>query len=473
MQKPGALGVLGAAGFTGATNSVAAADESVTDHWSRQEAERIQRTDANTAPVIEEEVDKLSEDLYIWDTWPLRDRDGSITKVNGYQVIFSLTAPNDVVPGARHNLATIRYFYSKNGHDWELGGKVFDDPEGHHQWAGSAMYDHEEDQLYSFYTAVSSEYNEPENKFRQRLWLGKGATLETSPQGVEFTGGFDHYKIAEADGEMYQNIEQSVDQGIVYAFRDPWYFEHPETGEDYVLFEGNTPIENPDEYQDDWQQWNGNVGIAKATNDDLTDWELQEPLIEAITTNQQLERPHFVFNDGKYYLFTISHKFTLAPGLTGPDALYGFVSDSMRGDYEPLNDGGLVVANPAEQPFQTYSWLALPQGDNALITSFLNFIDLEGTSLDEVGSLPPEKQKEVFGGTLAPSLRLQLDGSETRITTELQSGQFLPSVGASNGGGNGNSNGNGGGNGNGNGGGNGNGNGHGRKNGNSNGHGRN
>jgi len=132
MQKLGALGVLGAAGFTGATNSVAAADESVTDHWSRQEAERIQRTDANTAPVIEEEVDKLSEDLYIWDTWPLRDRDGSITKVNGYQVIFSLTAPNDVVPGARHNLATIRYFYSKNGHDWELGGKVFDDPEGHH-----------------------------------------------------------------------------------------------------------------------------------------------------------------------------------------------------------------------------------------------------------------------------------------------------------------------------------------------------
>jgi levansucrase len=438
-----AIGAAGAVGLTGATvpTSVAAGSDS-TASWTREQAEQIHRTDDNTAPVIDEAVDELSEDLYVWDTWPLRDRDGSITKIDGYQVIFSLTAPNDVVPGARHNLATIRYFYSKNGHDWELGGEVFDDPLGHHQWAGSATYDQDEDRIYSFYTAVSSGDLPIDERFRQRLVFGKGASLETSPEGVDITGDFEHYQIAEADGELYQTLEQSIDQGIVYGFRDPWYFRHPETGEDYVLFEGNTPIENPDAYPNDWQAWNGNIGIAKATNDELTNWELQEPIVEAITTNQQLERPHLIVNDGKYYLFTISHKFTFAPGLDGPDALYGFVADSLDGDYEPLNDGGLVVANPEAEPFQTYSWLALPQGNDAIVTSFLNFQDLEGNSLKEVGNLPPEKQKEIFGGTLAPSLRLQLEGTETKLTAELQDGQFLPSVGASKGNGRANGKGN-------------------------------
>ena len=428
LQKIGAAGLASGIGLS-ATGSVSALDDTRTTDWTREQAERIQRTNANTAPVIDDRVDKLTDDLYVWDTWPLRNRDGSITKVNGYQVIISLTSTDNVVPGARHNLATLRYFYSKNGHDWELGGKVFEEPLGHHQWAGSAMYDQEEEQLYSFYTAVSSSDLPPDERFRQRLVFGKGGSLETSSDGVEITGEFDHYEIAEADGEMYQTLEQSVDQGIVYGFRDPWYFQHPETGEDYVLFEGNTPIEDPSAYPKDWESWNGNVGIAKATNDEMTEWELQQPIVEAITTNQQLERPHLVVNDGKYYLFTISHKFTFAPGLDGPDALYGFVADSLHGDYEPLNDGGLVVANPEEQPFQAYSWLALPQGDDALITSFLNFTDLDGKSLKDVGALPPEQQKEVFGGTLAPSLKMQLNGTETKITAELQDGQFLPSAG--------------------------------------------
>ncbi|WP_160135500.1 glycoside hydrolase family 68 protein [Halococcus salsus] len=432
------FGALGAAGVAGATLPGSAAGKGrFGPSWTREQAEQIRRTDANTAPLIDEPVDKLSDSLYIWDTWPLRNRDGSITKINGYQVIFSLTAPNDVPPGARHNLARIRYFYSKNGHDWTLGGEAFENPLGHHQWAGSAMYDQTEDQLYLFYTAVSDGNLPPRERYRQRLAFAKGASMETSSEGVSLTGSFEHHKIAEADGQTYQTLEQSVDQGIVYAFRDPWYFQHPETGEDYVVFEGNTRIEDPSAYQNDWYKWNGNVGIAQATNEELTDWELQEPLLEAITTNQQLERPHIVVNRGNYYLFTISHKFTFAPGLTGPDGLYGFVADSMDGDYQPLNDGGLVVANPTEQPFQTYSHLALPHGDNLLVTSFLNFQDLPGESLDSVSELSPEEQKAVFGGTLAPSLRVQLKGSETRISAELQGGQFLPSAGKSKSGGNG------------------------------------
>lgn len=65
------------------------------------------------------------------------------------------------------------------------------------------------------------------------------------------------------------------------------------------------------------------------------------------------------------------------------------------------------------------------------IESFENFRGLDDTSkgsigLDEVGSLPPEEQKELFGGTLAPSLKVQLDGTDTRVVAELNDGHFLP-----------------------------------------------
>ncbi|WP_183133200.1 glycoside hydrolase family 68 protein, partial [Pseudomonas savastanoi] len=48
-----------------------------------------------------------------------------------------------------------------------------------------------------------------------------------------------------------------------------------------------------------------------------------------VGVNDQTERPHYVFQDGKYYLFTISHKFTYAEGLTGPDGVYGFVGEHL------------------------------------------------------------------------------------------------------------------------------------------------
>jgi levansucrase len=94
---------------------------------------------------------------------------------------------------------------------------------------------------------------------------------------------------------------------------------------------------------------------VKAVNDDLSEFELQPPLLEAMDVNQQLEHPYVIEKGGKYYLFTISHEFTFAPGLWGPDGLYGFVADSLDGDYKPLNGDGLVVSNPENNPYQAYS----------------------------------------------------------------------------------------------------------------------
>jgi levansucrase len=392
--------------------------------WTREQAERIDRTADNVAPIIYPPAEDAFPELHIWDTWLLRSRDGSMADLDGWRVVVSLTAPADLLPGKRHDVAALRYFYSKDGQQWHRGGRVFEEGSafGSRQWAGSALYD--EGDLYFFYTA-SGRRDEEELTYEQRLAVGHGGSVDTSDDGVDISGPFDHEILLTADGEYYETEEQS--RGMIYTFRDPWFFEDPQTGKTHLLFEGNTPVpEGSDACGGDaaQQEFNGCIGIATSESGDPTDWEMQPPLVEGTCVNQELERPHVVVHDDRYYLFTPSHEHTFAPGLHGFDGLYGFVADSLKGEYEPLNGSGLVAANPGNAPFQAYSWLAFGHRDEILVHSFFNYYDLRGRSLDDVADLPPEEQQRRFGGNFAPTLRLGVDGDRTWIRGTLAHGHL-------------------------------------------------
>ena len=76
--------------------------------WTREQARAIERTAATTAPVFyPPETDQIP-DYHVWDTWFLRTRTGRLATVDGYRVCFSLTAPADLLPGKRHDVATTR-----------------------------------------------------------------------------------------------------------------------------------------------------------------------------------------------------------------------------------------------------------------------------------------------------------------------------------------------------------------------------
>lgn len=401
-------------------------DARAVPQWTRRQAAGIRRTDETVAPIVYPPDEQTDRDLHIWDTWLLRNRDGSIAEIDGYRVILSLTAPAALLPGKRHDVATLRYFYSTDGRDWTCGGPVFEDGAafGSRQWAGSALYD--DGQLYFFYTAAGSR-GEDELTYTQRIAAGSGGTITTDGDGLSITGPFDHEILLEPDGEHYEREAQS--RGMIYTFRDPWFFEDPQTGETCLLFEANTPIPDPDrearfDVDRDALDFNGSVGVAVSPSGDPTEWELDAPLLEAVGTNQELERPHVIVQDGSYYLFISSHEHTFEPGLEGYDALYGFVADSLRGEYTPLNGSGLVVTNPADAPFQTYSWLAYPHREEILVSSFFNYYDLQGLSLDDVAHLPPAEQQRRFGGTLAPTLRLTANSDETRLLGALEHGHL-------------------------------------------------
>ncbi|MGI8313651.1 glycoside hydrolase family 68 protein [Halobacillus mangrovi] len=411
--------------------------EEGTTNWTREDVTKIEQNGDNTAPEISnEDLEQIAPEYHVWDTWPLRNKDGSIATVNGYKIIMSLTAPSDVLPGKRHDIAKIRYFYSKNGKDWKLGGKVFEDGEalGSRQWAGSAMIDN--GKIHFFYTATGRK-GETQITYEQRL-AKASADVDVSKGEIQFSNWSDHEIILEPEGKYYQTKDQSDQGDIAYAFRDPWFFKDPKSGKEYILFEGNSngaPAERSCQTEHIGSEefasghdvpeasklYNGSIGIAEAKNSDLTEYDILPPIMEANCVNQELERPHIVTKGNQYYLFTDTHKNKFAPGITGPDGLYGFASDSLTEGYEPLNGDGLVVANPKDEPYQTYSWMVMPNGT---VISFANFYDLDGLTINEIGQQSEQFQFDHFGGTLAPSLKLSIHKNETRIVKEMDAGVF-------------------------------------------------
>ena len=118
-----------------------------------------------------------------------------------------------------------------------------------------------------------------------------------------------------------------------------------------------------------------------------------------------------MIEDGRYYMWVISHAFTYAPGLEGPDGLYGWVGPGLRSNYEPLNESGLVLGNPPEAPLQKYSHYVMP---NLLVESFID-------------TVPTADGGVRYGGTLAPTLEIELDGDArtSALVDELPSG-YIP-----------------------------------------------
>jgi levansucrase len=405
--------------------------DNFTATWKYADALKVRQDVTNTTPRVDENFPIMTDQVWIWDTWPLTNIQTQPLTFKGWKVIFSLTAPRNIPFGDRHWQARIGFFFSKTGTaaDWQYGGPLFPPgfSKGSREWAGTAILTGT-NTVNAFYTASGRDNGGINNTdFEQRLAMSKG-TIHADSNGVWFTGFRDHRIIAEPDGVQYQTQEQSASGGIIYAFRDPFVFRNPADHKVYAVFEGNTagvagdyvcqprdlgPLPEGLVVPPDAKNFTGNIGLMKATDNTLTKWKLLPPLLSANCVNQQTERPHLVFRDGKVYLFTISHMFTYAPGLTGPDGVYGFVGPSLRSDYKPMNGSALVLGNPPDAPVQQYSHEVLP---NLMVQSFID-------------TVPTSSGGVRFGGTLARTTQLAIDGSNSYFVRQLEYG-YIPALAA-------------------------------------------
>ncbi|MFW6074502.1 MAG: glycoside hydrolase family 68 protein [Chloroflexota bacterium] len=371
--------------------------------WTPEMVRSILPDDSTTIPLVNWASRSTTlPGFHVWDTWPVQLADGRIALFGSWSVWIMLSAPDTVAPEERHNIAHLRVACRDREGGWHDQGPLFPsgDALGSRQWAGSTIYDPHDKRVTVFYTAAGRS-GETAISYEQRIVAVRGR-MDVSDRGVRFREWSDHHVILEADGVHYKSTRGTRGgPGAIDAFRDPGYLRDPATGDHHLLFTASIA-------ESDTPDHDGAIGLAKAVDETLERWVLQPPVLTAAAVNKELERPHAIVRDGLYYLFFSTHGSTFAPGLSGPEGLYGFVGHSIEGPYTPLNGSGLVLQNPEQAPYQSYSWLVLADGQ---VISFLYYGDLGGKEPED---LSPEHQRDAFGGIQAPTLQLQFSGQEVR-----------------------------------------------------------
>jgi levansucrase len=208
-------------------------------------------------------------------------------------------------------------------------------------------------------------------------------------------------EIVEADGVRYVLAREAEGKpGFIKAFRDPAWFRDPLTGKRHILFTASAAWTDDD--------FNGVIGMATLL--DNGSWALEDPLVEAIGVNNELERPHVIARDGLYYLFWSTQRRTFSPdAVAGPNGLYGAVASSIHGPWIPVNGSGLVAGNPEAEPTQCYSWWTTGEGE---VWSFIDHWGMKGRNFED----HPELLRGQFGGTPAPVFRLHCAGDQVTLS---------------------------------------------------------
>lgn len=380
-----------------------AASKGVT-HWTVGHVAAIDASSSPSIPLITAvDADPAVPDLQLWDSWPIQTADGTTVLINGAELWVIMGAPRDIHPDLRHDIARLRLMLYRDG-GWQDCGLLLPDElnPGSREWAGSTVYDPDSGVVTLFYT-VSGRRGESKRSFEQRLFQTQGK-LVVENRVVRITGWTAAVQSVDSDNPYYVDTRTTQGgPGLIKGFRDPFHFRDPADGSDYLLFTASQKGSTSD--------FNGVVGIARATGTGFASWKILPPLISADGVNNEMERPIVRHVDGHYYLFWSTQRRTFAPdGPTGPNGLYGMVADSLFGPYRALNGTGLVAANPAEEPLQSYSWWVTHELE---VAGFVDHWGLEGRSLDE----HPDLVTSQFGGTPAPRFRIALDGDKAHIVS--------------------------------------------------------
>jgi levansucrase len=378
-------------------------DARIPSIWSVDHLRTLGETGWMAAPLIKEaDIDRFCPELDLWDIWPLQLDDGSIAEIAGGSLWMILSAPKLPDPNLRHDFARTRLVLRKE-EQWIDCGNLFPDGlnPGAREWSGSARFNHATNTVTAYFTAAGRA-GQTGQSFEQRLFQTTG-TLDLSGPLPKITGWSTAEQSVENNGTHY--IDLAVDQGIpgrIRGFRDPYWFRDPANGIAYLLFTGSL--------QGAMSDYNGVVGLAVARDfDGAAGFDLLPPIVSADGLANELERPHMIVRDGLYYLFWSTQRSVFAPdGMQGPTGLYGMVGPSITGPFEPLNGSGLVITNPQAEPKQAYCWQVL---DSLDVVSFVDHWGLE----DRDPGNDPALNRSHFGGTIAPMLKIEINGKNTKL----------------------------------------------------------
>ncbi|SPL99188.1 Levansucrase [[Actinomadura] parvosata subsp. kistnae] len=365
--------------------------------WTRRHLDLLAESGATTAPVFDPAaVPRVLPGHDVWDLWPVQEEDGSTSVSGGHELWMALSAPALGHPEERHDRARIRLL-GRNGDTWQDLGNAFADgaSPGSREWSGSAV--RRPDGTVSVYYTAAGRRGEARPTYRQSVVEARPALLADGDR-ITLHQDAGHREILRSDGRTYLPADEADGApGRIRAFRDPGWFRDPAGGRDHLLIAASTAWDDT---------FTGAIALAEP---DAGGWRLLPPLLVAEGVNHELERPHVVVHDSRYYLFFSTQRHSFHPPGSAPTGLYGFVAPALRGPYEPLNGSGLVIRNPAGAPDQAYAWLVLPGLD---VVGFANYRSPQGVDLRHADA---GRARANFGGTVAPALRLVLEGTATCV----------------------------------------------------------
>jgi levansucrase len=352
----------------------------MTTAWTADHVRAIAQAEAVAIPpVAAPDRSRLERGRLYWDMWPVQDAAGQRAAIAGREMWMALTAPDRGEPALRHFEAKIHWIERRAGAWHDLGPVLPDfDVPYEREWAGSALLD--KGVVTLFFTAAGTAVRG--GGYQQELWA---ATAPLESGGLP-TGWSVPQPLIRGYAPFYMPADaHEGEAGKIKAFRDPAWFRDPADGTEYLAFTASLAGSH--------SAFNGAFGLARKA---AAGWTLLPPAIHAEGVNNELERAHLVFHANRYYAFWSTQTATFAPELRqAPGGLYGMVAESMAGPWVPLNGTGLLLANPADRPLQTYSW----------------FVDASLTVCSFVDMLP----HGIFGGVPAPLLRLELDGARAQV----------------------------------------------------------
>ncbi|EHN58162.1 GW dipeptide domain-containing protein [Oenococcus kitaharae] len=317
-----------------------------------------------------------------------------------------------------------------------------DNPIESQQWSGSAILN-ADNTIQLYYTSVEIADNYSHLATAQ---LG----LYADANDNLYTRVLNDHIIFDGDGQQYMTDQQAYDGKVQAtkndqplmdtALRDPHiiFVANASGGTDrYLAFEGSAPINTQDHLQDlnnlssyssdsqdaVNQQYSllasdsGSIDIAKVANsvigliklnDDNSVDTVMAPMITATLASEELERPSIVFLNGKYYLFT-STRIGRSSINNSDDAnnvmMLGFVSDTINGQYRPLNGNGLVVSSsqPSNSRTFNYSYFAIkvPNSNRVIITTYMTNRNFAAGANNYA--------------TFGPSFEIAINGDQTSI----------------------------------------------------------
>ncbi len=264
---------------------------------------------------------------------------------------FSLAAPRSLASAERHFHAAIHHWTNRDGEQWRYRGIAVERglPEsfdGQAAWSGCAV-----DMgccLALFYTGlgigddrrqtIAMAFTEDGHRFT------KQACPVLEPGGEELG-----YHLGDGDG-------------VVMAWRDPFVFQPPGSGEWHMVFSAKR--ERP--------VCKGGFAHAVALDDSLSRWQLRKP-IDLPDCYLQMECPHILYQGGYVFCIASTKDRAVEHAADANTAIRAWRAPSLEGPWEAAGAGGRDLILDHRHHLYAATFVRLPgKGEQVFATGFFS-----------------------------------------------------------------------------------------------------